>query len=706
MMNSPARFRRMWPAVLVLSLFSSASIAAQSYELPLIRRTEYGVPHILANDYHGIGIGLGYTQVEDYGDRIILGLLRSKGVMGTTFGRDSMQSDFGARRDLARVAETYHLLDAETRGVYEGFAEGVNIFIRTHPERVPAWAKPVFTGHDIAALDIAGASTTAAARIAQRHSGQPVSSSGDLEQPNPDDGSNAWAFAPSRTKSGRAILLRNPHLAWTSGYWEAHVTIPGKLNYYGDFRIGGPFAVVGGFNEYLGWATTNNAPDNDEVYVLDADTTRADHYIFDGVSQPLRRQDVTVEFSTPTGVEQETRSFWLTPLGPVVHRTRERVYIVRTGGDNEYRAGQQFLRMMRAQSLKEWKEALAMRARPTSNLTYADKAGNILYVWVGSVPSLPHPSGGDSIPIIAKRSADIWTSLVPTDSLPQVLNPKGGYVHNENDPPWYANLNAILDTLKYPSSIERPRLGLRSQHALELIHNKRKVSLEDVVTLKHSMRMLLADRVKPDLLEAIRASSSDAEVLAAADLLQKWDNTVAPESRGSLLFETWWRRYSQLARDSAYAEPWTPAKLTSTPRGLGKPAAAAEAFVTAIAAMKQQYGAFDVAWGDVHRVRRGNVDVPVGGCSGQLGCFRVLSYAQQPDGKRVANSGDGWVLAVEFGKSVPRAYSVLAYGQSPDPASPHHADQAEMFAKGQMKTVRFSEADIARGTIRAYRPGR
>ena len=260
-------------------------------------------------------------------------------------------------------------------------------------------------------------------------------------------------------------------------------------------------------------------------------------------------------------------------------------------------------------------------------------------------------------------------------------------------------------TSMYPSSIERPRLGLRSQHALELIHNKRKVSLEDVVTLKHSMRMLLADRVKPDLLKAIRSNSNDAEVLAAADLLHKWDNTVAADSRGSLLFEIWWRRYSQLARDSLYAEPWTPARLTSTPRGLGKPGAAAEAFVAAIGTMKQQYGSVDVAWGDVHRVRRGNVDEPVGGCSGQLGCFRVLGYAQQPDGKRVANSGDGWVLAVEFGKNVPRAYSVLAYGQSPDPASPHHADQAEMFAKGQLKTVRFTEADIARGTIRQYRPG-
>jgi acyl-homoserine lactone acylase PvdQ len=54
-----------------------------------------------------------------------------------------------------------------------------------------------------------------------------------------EEGSNAWAFAPSRTKSGKAILLRNPHLAWNSGYYEGHMTVPGVLDFYGDFRIGG-----------------------------------------------------------------------------------------------------------------------------------------------------------------------------------------------------------------------------------------------------------------------------------------------------------------------------------------------------------------------------------------------------------------------------------------------------------------------------------
>jgi len=111
-----------------------------------------------------------------------------------------------------------------------------------------------------------------------------------------------------------------------------------------------------------------------------------------------------------------------------------------------------------------------------------------------------------------------------------------------------------------------------------------------------------------------------------------------------------------------------------------------------------------VTWGEVHRVRMGDVDVPVGGCPGHLGCFRVLSYVPSADGKWVAARGDAWVLAVEFGKDGPRAYSVLAYGESDDPASPYHADQAALFARGELKRVAFTEPEIAAQLVRRYRP--
>jgi acyl-homoserine-lactone acylase len=300
----------------------------------------------------------------------------------------------------------------------------------------------------------------------------------------------------------------------------------------------------------------------------------------------------------------------------------------------------------------------------------------------------------------------VWTRYVDWDSLPQLLNPPGGYVRNENDPPYHTNLRRVLDRSKYPPNFPEPALRLRSQMALTLIDNNRKLSLEDVVALKHSYRMLLADRVKNDLIAAVRAANPDAATLGAADQLAKWDNTAGPDSKGAVLFQQWWQYYTQGSNaDSMFAEAWTVDKPASTPRGLKDPAKAAAAFTRAIAEVTRLYKDPFIAWGEVHRVRLGNVDAPVGGCSGALGCFRVLNFATQPDGKRAVTGGDGWVLAVEFGKDVPRAYTVLAYGESNKEDSPHHSDQAALFAKGEMKKVAFTAADVDAQTVRRYNPG-
>ena len=126
--------------------------------------------------------------------------------------------------------------------------------------------------------------------------------------------------------------------------------------------IGGPLTVIGGFNPHLGWATTNsNSGDLSEIYALDADRHNPDHYVLDGASLPLARESHKVAFKDGEGVSAETRDFWTTPLGPVVHRTADTIFIVRTAGDGEFRAGEQFLRMMRATSLAEWQEAMKIR---------------------------------------------------------------------------------------------------------------------------------------------------------------------------------------------------------------------------------------------------------------------------------------------------------------------------------------------------------
>lgn len=725
----------------VVLLFAALSFGQASRPRPVadvelwrqveVIRTAHGVPHIRAKNLRAAGYALAWLQCEDYGTATPMEILGASGRRASVEGYDRIESDFVIRRYGASTIAKYDLLSKDVRDVYEGFAAGVNRYIELHRDQFPPAMPADLTGPDVLATEIIPPPLRKMRLFVNRinptanpQTGPQTPGEAD-EGPNvSDEGSNAWAFAPSRTRSGKAILLRNPHLAWTAGYYEAQMTVPGKVDFYGDFRIGAPFSVIGGFNRYLGFSTTNNSPDLDEFYALDVDPKAADHYLFDGRSVALKRDLVTVTYRNGEGTGTETREFWSTPLGPVVTRANGKIYIVKYAGDGEYRAGEQFLKMMRATSLTEWQQAMKMRARVTSNFTYADGAGNIYYLWNASLPLLPHPVGEDLAAKPAHGIKDVWTKFVPFESLPQFLNPAGGYVHNENNSPQFTNVVGGVNLKNAYPNFEQPELSLRAQLALQLVSGNNKLSLEDVVRLKHSYRMLLADRVKTDLIAAVKATNPTGEVADALSLLEKWDNTAAPESRGSVLFEMWWQIYStrqptdrvssdseqqtntgtRYPDDKRFAKVWSEGDPFNTPRGLADTARAVRSFSFAVEETKRRYSSIDAAWGDIHRVRRGHVDVPVGGCSNDLGCFRVLGYRTDKDGKLSASVGDGWILAVEFDK-VPRAYSALAYGESRLSSSPYFSDQAEMFARGELKPVAFTETDINAQAITRFRPG-
>ena len=684
---------------------------AEARQVEVIR-TAYGVPHIYADNFRALGYALGYLQLEDYGDRVPIILLGARGELARYQGPGALEADFVNRPYYLRAVETYTRIDRDTREVYEGFAAGVNRYIALHPDEFPPWMRPELTGYDVAAAYVYRASQATIRRWMRRLADAEEAPLAEPEDPDGlEEGSSAWALAPGRTTSGAPILLRNPHLSWNAGYWEAHVVVPGRLDFYGDFRIGGPIGIVGGFNRHLGFATTNNDVSTEEVYALEADPRRPDHYLFDGASVPIRREPITVSYAHGTGQALVTRERLTTHLGPVLHRDPAKVYVLRAAEDGEHRGGDQFLRMMQAGSLAEWKGAMRLRAHPGSNFIYADAAGNILYIWNAAVPVRPHPAGGDHA-VPAARTEEVWTALHDLDALPQLLNPPGGYVRNENDPPWLTNLRQRLVPADFPAYFESDGpLGLRGQHSALLIDNDTRFSLEDVVRLKHSDRMLLADRVKDDLVAAVRTAlrdgtfeDDDAAIANAVTTIERWNNTAAAASRGAVLFAEWWRLYTEAVEGEPFAEPWRADAPLSTPRGLADPRLAGARFADAVRETAARFGSWDVAWGDVHRVRRGSVDEPASGCPGALGCFRVLNFSTGNDGRRVASGGDGWVLAVELTRP-PRAYSILAYGQSLRTDSPHHDDQAALFARGGMKPVAYTRADVERDAVRRYRPG-
>jgi acyl-homoserine-lactone acylase len=140
MVPSRTVYRHVLPVVSLLGallLRPAVEAGAQTASLAErveIRRTSYGVPHILGEDLASAFFGLAYCHVEDYGERVVMGLIRARGELARYLGPDSLDSDFRNRRSYARAVKTYHLLDHDIRDVFEGYAAGVNHYVQLHPD--------------------------------------------------------------------------------------------------------------------------------------------------------------------------------------------------------------------------------------------------------------------------------------------------------------------------------------------------------------------------------------------------------------------------------------------------------------------------------------------------------------------------------------------------------------------------------------------
>jgi acyl-homoserine-lactone acylase len=164
-----------------------------------IRRTAYGVPHILARDLAALGYGMAWVQLEDFGFRVVANLIRARGELGRYFGRDSIATDFQRRQTHQVAVERFDRLHQDTRDLYAGWAAAVNRYVVTQPDVFPAWTPSDFTAQDVAALWVDETIEPKVNRFRRR-----LEASG--RGPGAADiGPNAWAFAPSRTtRAGRS----------------------------------------------------------------------------------------------------------------------------------------------------------------------------------------------------------------------------------------------------------------------------------------------------------------------------------------------------------------------------------------------------------------------------------------------------------------------------------------------------------------------
>lgn len=688
-------FRRPVLLAAALLLASAAPVpaqsprAAQAGQQSEILWDRWGVPHVFARSDRDLGWGFGWAQAHSHGDRVLTlyGLARGRGA--EYWGERYLASDRLMRtvgipeqgaRDLAAQP-------AELRRYLQAFADGFNAYARAHPERIADSVEAVLP---VTAADLLRHSQRVMFSFVSITGNQPPVVGLNGLPPERRPGSNGWAVAPSRAAGGNAMLLQNPHLSWNDDlqiFYEAQLAAPGS-DVYGATLIGFPVIVIG-FNDRLGWTHTVNTIDALDTYRL---TPSGDGYRFDGRVRPFQVSRQTLRVKGADGrLREEELVVRRSVHGPVVRMDDTSAVALRTTSLEAGGLARQFREMGRARSLAEFEAALRRMQLPMFNVVYADRDGHVLYLFGGRVPRRP---SGDFASwqgaVRGDTSATLWSGILGYDELPRIVDPASGFVQNSNSPPWFATLPSPLDPARFPAYLAPRSLNFREQRGLTMLTADSSITFDELLAMRWSNRMLLADRVLDELVPAARASGLPPAA-RAAEVLERWDRTADAESRGAVLFAEWVREVSAGGR--GFARRWDPAAPLATPSGLADPAAAAAALARAAGRVERKYGALEVPWGQVNRLSR---DLPGNGADGDpFGVFHVVSFAPTEGGDTLYSVfGDTYVGAVEFTPQGPRARTLLSYGNATRPGSPHVRDQLPLLARKEMRPVWRTRAEV------------
>lgn len=655
---------------------------AKAYDVR-IRRDDWGVPHVLGKTDADAAFGLGYAQSEDDFATLQDVVLATRGVLARDKGKTAAPTDYvTALLDVWPTTNAhYGELPAELRKIMEAYADGVSVYAAKHPEKVKAGLLPL-TGHDIEAGFVFK---------------QPFfyGLDGELKRltapgspPPPAKGSNGLATAPSRGADGATRLLVNSHQPYTGpvAWYEAVVESGEGWHVAGGFFPGAPF-MLHGHNANLGWANTVSKPDLVDIYRLTLNPANKNQYRLDGQWKDFDKRYVTLRVKLLGPIVLPVRRAVLRSAHGPVLETDHGVFAIRYAGMGEWRQPLQYWRLNRARTVEEWRAAIATHAIPSLNYVYADKAGNIGFVHNGQYPNRTVDADWKGI-LPGDRSDLIWRGYRPPEQTPQLWNPKSGLVFNSNNSPFQASEAA--DNLKpeaFPASMGlQTNMTNRAWRALETFGTDHAIT--DTSFRAYKFDVAFSDR--SSVMEMVREVTAinpkgDADLAKAQAILRAWDKRADVHDRGAAL-----------------------AALMTQPilfaRSNGDPAPTPLASLrAAIKQLKTHFGRLDPEWGQVNRIRRGSVDLPIDGAADT---YRSVWGKPETDGTTTADGGDTFIMFVTWDKAgMLRSESIHQFGSATlDAASPHYADQTPLFVAMKTKPVWFTEEQL-KGHVKVdYRP--
>lgn len=695
-----------------------------------IYRDTFGVPHIFGKTDAAVIFGLAYAQCQDNFWQLETDYINALGRAAELDGEKGLARDLAYRAfEIEKLSKAeYGRLPANLRAICDAFAAGVNYFIARNSQQKPRLLTGL-EGWQVIAMTRSGRlgsvnrlglnpQEVQLGRLEASEKAQAAPIELDdferwfaKENAERDEGSNMWAISPKKSASGNAMIFINPHVGFFGGgqRYEAQLASEEGLNAYG-FAILGTAYIRSGFNQFFGWSHTNNYADTADVYLESFDDpTNPLHYRYGNEYRTAVEWTDEVRVKTESGVEVRRYRFRKTHHGPIIGQREGKLVAARIARLEEGGELEQRLAINRARNLKEFKAALGKISLTGSNTIYADNKGNIFYVHGNAIPKRSTKYDWTN-PVDGSTPETEWQGYHALDELPVFLNPKSGFLQNCNSTAYLAASSKPMGEgnppkERFPKYMAPEEDTPRARNSRRILEGKKKFTYDEWMkaatdtTVGEAKTGIEALSDQWELMK--REDEARAEAIKTVLLeLKGWDQIATVDSIGATLFI--------LARERANADREGDPKF----RGL-------TALERVVADLERNFGTWRVQWGEINRLQRvhtsgneafddANPSLPVAGGPSFAGM--VFTFGARPEKgqqRRYGTAGNTFVAVAEFGRRPGqfRARSVLVFGQSADPKSKHYLDQAELYAQGNFKPVRFTLAEINANLERSYHPG-
>jgi len=727
------------PAIALLSFvsMSGAAVAApaaadvakwqKEAQRVSILRDQWGIPHVYGQTDADAVFGLMYAQAEDDFKRVELNFINAMGRLAEVEGEAELYRDLRMKLFIQpeELKRQYAASPAWLKKLMVAWADGLNFYLHTHPEvkprlltRFEPWMALSFSegsiGGDIESVNLA--------QLAKMYGADaPTLALADLRDEDPlaePRGSNGFAIAPQLSKDGHALLMINPH---TTFYFRPEVAVHSEegLNAYGAVTWG-QFFIYQGFNNRLGWMHTSGGGNVINEYLETVTEKNGSYFYQYGKEQrPLKAVKVTLPYKTASGMASKVVTVYYSHHGPVVRQQDGKWVAVSLMNTPLPALTQSYIRT-KARNYAQFYKAMELRANSSNNTVYADADGNIAYFHGDYIPRRD-PRFDWNQPVDGSDPATDLRGLHEVKDIIQVFNPKTGWIQNTNAWPFQVSGAASPKRADYPEYMWKAPGNPRETHAVRVLEQGKDFTLDSMIAAAYDSKLPAFEQMLPKLF-------ADYDALPAGDPLKAALAQQIAALRG------WDMRFAVDSVPTSLAVLWAMALENGfVPQTAGKDFEVIEHIVSGIPAQERlqalqrvsdklaaDFGSWQTPWGEINRFQRLSGDIelayddskpslPVAFTSsrwGSLAAFGLVNESKQTfKTKRIyGERGNSFVAAVEFGPRI-KARSILAGGESGDPASPHFDDQAAMYARGEFKEVLFYKEDVEQHLERRYHPG-